>query len=97
MNTRVRKACWAVIVAGAVLALTAIAGPDTVRHLSSSTKDFHACALYHWAHGASSGAPACPALPGPPLAAGPAAPEHPAGAPEVPARPAPSRAPPAIA
>lgn len=97
MRTRTQKVWWALAVAGAMLALTAMAGPDTVQHLRTSTQDFHACALYHWTHGAGCGAPACFALPAPPMPAGPPAPERLAAAPDVAAHPTPSRAPPAIA
>ena len=97
MKTHMRKAWWALAVAGAILALTAMAGPDAVQHLWTSAKDFHACALYHWTHGAGSGAPACFALPAPLVRTGPAAPEHLVAAPDVSAHPTASRAPPAIA
>ena len=97
MTKRRQKTWWALAVAGAILALTAMAGPDAVQHLRASAKDHHDCAVYHWTHGAGSGAPACSALPAPPVRTGPAAPENLATAPDISAHPASSRAPPAIA
>jgi hypothetical protein len=91
-----RRLPLALFLAGAIFALTAMAGPDTVQHLRASAKDHRDCAVYHWTHGTGAGAPTCFAQPAPPPAAGPAAPERPAAAPHVAVHPAPSRAPPAI-
>src|SRR5574341_920867 len=96
MMTRTQKVWWALAVAGSILALTAMAGPDTVQHLRTSTKDFHACALYHWSHGAGSGTPACLTLPASPPAIGLTAAEALTAPPDVAAHPTSSRAPPAI-
>jgi hypothetical protein len=88
---------WALVLAGGILALTAMAGPDTLQHLRTTVKDFHACAIYHWAHGAGSGAPAAVSLVVslPFVAAAP--PDVPLAPPDVSAPSASSRAPPAIA
>ncbi len=94
---RHRKAWWAFFLAGAMVALTAMAGPDVVRHLGATVKDHHDCALYHWAHGAGAGAPACISAAASLPILGPTAPDVSAAAPDVSTYPTSSRAPPAIA
>ncbi len=91
------KARWAFLLAGAIFALTAMAGPDAVQHLRTSTQDFHTCALYHWTHGAGSGAPSCISLPVPLPVVGAAASAAVAAAPDVSIHLSSPRAPPSIA
>ena len=92
-----RRTFWALALAGAILVLSVLAGPDTVHHVRPWGKDFHSCSLYHWAHGASAGTPSCFVLSAALPASGSTAAPSPIAAPDAPAHPAPSRAPPAIA
>ena len=98
MTKRRQKTWWALAVAGAILALTAMAGPDAVQHLWASAKDHHDCAVYHWTHGAGSSAPALGVLlSAPPLIAQSLPPESSPWTPKNVPLPPPSRAPPATA
>ena len=96
-TTRPHRGWLALGVAGAMFALTAMAGPDAVQHLWTTAKDFHACALYHWTHGAGSGARSCISLVAPLPVAGSATLEVAPAAPDVSSSPPASRGPPAIA
>ena len=86
------------VLAGAILALTAAAGPDTVQHLWASPKDHHDCAVYHWTHGTGTSAPASGFVLSGPLLIIASLPVHsPHWTPQNVAQPPPSRAPPAVA
>ena len=98
MTERRHKTWLALAVAGAILALTAMAGPDAVQHLWASAKDHHDCAVYHWTHGAGTSAPALGVLlSAPPLVTWSLPAESSPWTPKNVALPPPSRAPPAIA
>jgi hypothetical protein len=94
---RHRRTCWALTLTGAILVLTAMAGPDLVQHLGASGKDHHACAVYHWTQGVGTGALACISAAPPPSPAGSLAPDGPPVASDVSTHPTSSRAPPPTA
>jgi hypothetical protein len=98
MLTLRARATLTLILAGAIFALTAMAGPDTVQHLWASAKDHRDCAVYHWTHGAGTSAPALGVLlAAPPLIVWSLPSESSPWTPQNVALPPPSRAPPAIA
>lgn len=97
MRMRLQKTCWAVAVAGAILALTVMAGPDTIQHLWTSAKDHRDCAIYHWSHGAGTGAAAAVSLAVSLPFVAPAPPDVLLAPPDLSAPFTSSRAPPAIA
>ena len=97
MRTRRRSPLWVLILAGAILALTAMAGPDLIQHLGGSAKEAHACAISHWTHGAGAGALSCSSLLAPTLMAGNASPDSPSSAREISVEHASPRAPPSLA
>ena len=97
MKTRRHTAWWALVVAGAILALTAMAGPDLVQHLGGPAKSHHDCAVYHWTHGLGAGASACASVAAPLPVVGPATLDVSPAPPSLSSHPTSSRAPPAIA
>ena len=90
------KACWALALAAAILALSAVGGPAEF-HQHPTAKEFHACPIHHWTHGAGTGAPACISVAAVLRIVGSAPPDTSGFAPNVSHHPAASRAPPATA
>ena len=68
MTIRRPHGTWTFLLAVAILALTAMAGPELVRHIGGSPDEVHTCPLYNWTKGIRVGAPSSCALPAPPLA-----------------------------
>jgi len=89
-------ACWALGLAGVILALSALGGPAEF-HQHLTAKDFHACPIHHWTHGADTGAPTWIILAALLPIVGSATPDVLGGASDLSHHPTSSRAPPAIA
>ncbi len=91
-----RHTTLALALAGAILALSAVGGPAEF-HQHATAKDFHACPIHHWTHGAGMGAPTCTSVAALLPILGSAPPDVSGDVRDLSHHPTSSRAPPAIA